>query len=136
MMDIYFNLHQIITVLSKLIIAGLCGNVLALPFKFSERKNLHVSIVLITLGAALYTLLQTEIGDGARPLGIIIGASAIAAAILMHRDRSEASLPLASTIWLGGGVGIAAGSGWYLIALLVTLTGTWLISRIKVETHS
>lgn len=82
---------------------------------------------MICAGAALFTVVSVYgfgITDQARvAAGIVTGIGFLGAGVILRRDDSNVvkGLTTAATIWITAGIGMAAGSGMYILAVAVTV---------------
>ncbi len=80
--------------------------------------------VLISVGAALIALISIYgfggIGDPARvAAGVVVGVGFLGAGVILHREGGiVAGLTTAATIWVVAGIGLAAGAGLYIMAVV------------------
>ncbi|MEC4718653.1 MgtC/SapB family protein [Noviherbaspirillum sp. CPCC 100848] len=91
--------------------------------------------MLVALGAALFVLVPLqagmEVGDLSRVLqGLIsgIGFLGAGAIIKLSHDREIHGLTTAATVWLTAAIGVAAGMGRELTAVLSTLLALCILS--------
>jgi putative Mg2+ transporter-C (MgtC) family protein len=99
------------------------------------------TLILVSTGAALFTVASifgfgTEGVDISRvAAGVVVGVGFIGAGVILRGQREEevAGLTTAATIWVTAGVGLAAGAGMYLVALIVTvvIVGILLLPKIR-----
>lgn len=99
------------------------------------------TLVLVATGAALFTVVSI-FGFGAEGVdisrvaaGVVVGVGFIGAGVIL-RGRSEeevAGLTTAATIWVTAGVGLAAGAGMYLVAVIaaVVIVGILLLPKVR-----
>jgi putative Mg2+ transporter-C (MgtC) family protein len=99
------------------------------------------TLVLVATGAALFTVVSV-FGFGAEGVdisrvaaGVVVGVGFIGAGVIL-RGRSEeevAGLTTAATIWVTAGVGLAAGAGMYLVAVIAAaiILGILLLPKIR-----
>jgi len=97
-------------------------------FKEDKLKNPGLrDLILICAGAALFTVVSVYgfgITDQARvAAGIVTGIGFLGAGVILRRDDSNVvkGLTTAATIWITAGIGMAAGSGMYILAVAVTV---------------
>jgi putative Mg2+ transporter-C (MgtC) family protein len=99
------------------------------------------TLILVSAGAALFTLVSIygfgTVGvDISRvAAGVVVGVGFLGAGVILRGEREEevAGLTTAATIWVAAGIGLAAGAGMYLVALIVTavITGVLLLPKIR-----
>lgn len=84
--------------------------------------------ILVSCGAALFTLVSIYGFGGAGvdisrvAAGVVVGVGFIGAGVILRGQRGEevAGLTTATTIWVTAAIGLAAGVGMYLVALIAT----------------
>ena len=126
----------------RLAVAGLCGIVLGVDREirgFAAGIRTHA---LISLSSALITIsalmLYQEIGESghgnADPLRVIQGlvqaVGIIGAGAIFIARGSVKNLTTAANIWLSAAVGIASGAGQFLLVLLGTGLGAFIVSLV------
>src|SRR4030043_2439286 len=82
--------------------------------------------MLVSSGAALFTLVSIYgfsgvVVDISRvAAGVVVGVGFIGAGVILRGQREEevAGLTTAATIWVTAGIGLAAGAGMYLVAVI------------------
>jgi putative Mg2+ transporter-C (MgtC) family protein len=96
------------------------------------------TIILICLGATLFTILSYNItngNDAARiAANIVTGIGFLGAGAILREGNQITGLTTAATIWLAASVGMAVGAGEYLLSGVVTLTTMivlWLFPSIE-----
>jgi putative Mg2+ transporter-C (MgtC) family protein len=99
------------------------------------------TLVLVATGAALFTVVSI-FGFGAEGVdisrvaaGVVVGVGFIGAGVIL-RGRTEeevAGLTTAATIWVTAGVGLAAGAGMYLVAVIAAavIVGILLLPKVR-----
>lgn len=119
---------------TKLLVAFLCGLALGLEREAREKAAGVRTIVLISVGSALYlmvgeaaSLSATNLGSGVTPDPTRIGSEVVAgvgflgAGSIIQSRGAVHGLTTAATIWVAAAVGICAGVGLYGVALCTTL---------------
>lgn len=96
---------------------------------------------LVSSGAALFTLVSIYgFGNGVVDIsrvaaGVVIGVGFIGGGVIFRGARGEevAGLTTAADIWVTAGVGLAVGTGMYLLASVATavIVGVLLLPRIR-----
>lgn len=82
--------------------------------------------ILITVGAALFTVASIFGFSGAVDpsrvaAGVVAGVGFIGAGVIFRGEEGVAGLTTAASIWVTAAIGLAAGAGLYLLAVIVTL---------------
>jgi len=96
---------------------------------------------LIALGSALFTVVSVfGFGIGADPsrvaAGIVAGIGFIGAGVIfrgLRRDGHVVGLTTAASIWTTAAIGLAAGVGMYLIAVIVAVVAVIVLIIPKVR---
>lgn len=133
---------------SKLALATLCGLALGID---RELKGIAAGLrthAMISLSSAVITLsafmihdeLNATSGESVDPLRVIQGlAQAIgfigAGAIFVARDNVR-NLTTAVNMWLAAAVGIAAGAGQELLAIVATTFGFFVLTVLRSVEHA
>ena len=81
--------------------------------------------ILISAGAALFTLISNYAFPGSDPsriaAGVVTGIGFIGAGTILHRTRFVEGLTTAASIWAVAAIGMAAGAGMYIISVVATV---------------
>jgi putative Mg2+ transporter-C (MgtC) family protein len=115
-----------IEMILRLLLATVLGGAIGLQRELTGKEAGLRTNMLIALGAALITVLSIKAFPGSDPsrlaAGIAAGIGFIGAGVILHRSGGAVvGLTTAATIWAVAGIGIAAGAGEYLIAVVATV---------------
>jgi putative Mg2+ transporter-C (MgtC) family protein len=97
--------------------------------------------ILVTSGAALFTLVSIY-GFGGAPVdisrvaaGVVAGIGFIGAGVIFRGLRGEgvAGLTTAASMWAAAAIGLAAGTGMYLISVIATAVTVGVLFLPKVR---
>jgi len=139
-----------IGVLARMGMAMLCGGLLGLERQIRRKPAGLRTHMLVSLGAAAFTLVAFELfdrvaagGDAAArmdPLrvieAIVGGIGFLGAGSIIQARGSVEGLTTAGSLWFVGSVGIACGTGHFMIAWisvclgLIVLIGVGLLERV------
>jgi len=128
-------------VLVRLMVAMVLGGLLGLERESRGTPAGLRTHMLVALGAALFVLVPLQggmaIADMSRVLqGVIAGIGFLGAgAILKENNREIHGLTTAASIWLTAAIGIAAGMGREMTAILSTLFALVILALIRKLTH-
>ena len=112
-------------ILRLLLAAGL-GAAIGLEREIRHKPAGLRTNILIALGSALFTIMSVEFSDlhGGSPdrvaAQIVTGIGFLGAGAIMRHRESVHGLTTAATIWVNAAVGVAAGSGEYVMASVAT----------------
>src|SRR5437899_11716142 len=107
----------------KLILAALPGGCVGIERQMREKPAGLRTNMLICMGSALFMLIAVRLGaalgvDSSRiSAQIITGIGFLGAGAVLHSHGFVLGLTTAATIWVVAGIGMAVGSGFYVIAL-------------------
>lgn len=101
----------------RLLIALVAGSVLGLEREYRQKPAGFRTIALITLGAALFTVLSIEIGAPNSPdriaSNILPGMGFLGAGVIFRDGNVVRGITTAATVWSAAALGMSAGSGHY-----------------------
>jgi putative Mg2+ transporter-C (MgtC) family protein len=110
----------------RIAVAAALGLTLGLEREFHHKAAGLRTNVLITIGAALFTLMSILLpggpGDQARIAAqVVTGVGFLGAGAILHRSGDVLGLTTAAVIWTDAAVGMAAGAGYLRLAAGVTV---------------
>ncbi len=108
----------------KLLISLLIGAVIGAEREYRSKAAGFRTVILVTVGSCLFTILSIQLGDGnnqARIAANIVTGIGFLGAGAIYRDKiSIRGLTTATTIWISAALGMAIGCGQYHLTFLVT----------------
>ena len=114
--------------LIKILIAVLIGGIIGFERELHSKAAGLRTITLITVGAAMFTILSSKFTDTATSRvasNIVTGVGFLGAGAILFAEGRVRGLTTASSVWVAAAVGMAVGLGQYLLgvatALLVVL---------------
>jgi putative Mg2+ transporter-C (MgtC) family protein len=108
----------------KIAIAFALGAILGLEREYRSKPAGFRTLIMITVGATVFTILSYRIGSGTPDriaANIITGIGFIGAGVIFKEGMKVSGMTTASTIWLAAAIGMATGYGAYYLAAGVTL---------------
>lgn len=109
----------------RLLLAAVLGAIIGAQREWSGKPAGLRTLALISAGSALFAIVSALGFDGADPsriaAGIVTGIGFLGAGAILHRHGGVEGLTTASAIWVVAGIGLAAGTGLYLLAAAVTV---------------
>ncbi|MFI5139312.1 MAG: MgtC/SapB family protein [Sphingobacteriales bacterium] len=130
-MSSIFNITD--TDLLKIGLAVVCGGLLGLERQYKNKIAGFRTIILICLGSAIFTMVAQHAGQVAN-INIVTGVGFIGAGVIFKDNISVSGLTTAAVIWISAAIGMAVGSGNYMVALIstvVTLTVLLLFNLLE-----
>src|SRR5688572_21838736 len=110
----------------KLLLAAVLGGIIGLEREIRDKPAGLRTNILICVGSTLFMSISTKVaevlgGDPTRIAAqIISGIGFLGAGAVLHSHGFVLGLTTAATIWVVAGVGMALGSGMYVVALFAT----------------
>lgn len=113
----------------KLLLAVLLGGLLGIEREFRDKAAGFRTHILICLGAALFTIISINFFGQADPARvaaqIVTGVGFLGAGAILRDGGRIVGLTTAALIWMAAAIGMAVGSGRYILA--ISSTGVILI---------
>src|SRR5215475_2853576 len=111
----------------KLVLAAILGGIIGIEREIRDKPAGLRTNILICVGSTLFMSISTRVtellgGDPTRNgAQIITGIGFLGAGAVLHSHGFVMGLTTAATIWVVAGVGMALGSGMYMVAVFATL---------------
>ena len=103
----------------KVAIAVLCGAILGLERQYKNKTAGFRTIILICLGSTIFTMISQRAGQGVN-INLVTGVGFIGAGVIFKDNISVNGLTTAAVIWVAAAIGMATGSGNYMLAIIST----------------
>ena len=110
----------------KLLLAAILGGIIGIEREIRDKPAGLRTNILICVGSTLFMSISTKVaqvlgGDPTRIAAqIISGIGFLGAGAVLHSHGFVLGLTTAATIWVVAGVGMALGSGMYVVAIFTT----------------
>ena len=125
----------------RLLLAAGLGAAVGLEREYRQKPAGLRTNILIALGSAVFTVLSIGMtsgtGDSSRVAGqIVTGIGFLGGGAIMRNRDSVHGMTTAATIWVNASIGVAAGSGQYMLASFATaLTLLVLVVLPPIESY-
>lgn len=126
--------------LIKLLCALVVGAIIGAEREYHDKTAGLRTIILISVGSALFTIFSLRIGVDGDPARIaaqiVTGVGFLGAGVILHQGRQVKGLTTAATVWLAAALGIGAGSGYLLfttVTALVALFILWVLPVVEMR---
>jgi putative Mg2+ transporter-C (MgtC) family protein len=109
---------------NKFLLSTLLCGLIGLEREFRSKQAGLKTMIMIGLGATLFTLLSVKIGDNSHDRiasNIVTGIGFLGAGVIFKEDNQVKGLTTACVIWIVAAIGMAVGSGYYIQASGVTV---------------
>ncbi len=111
--------------LIRLLVAGLLGGIVGYERQRAEKPARTRDHMLVALGAAVFTVVSIYGFSGTDPsrvaAQVVSGIGFLGAGVIMRQEMTIVGVTTAASIWVSAAIGLAAGTGLYLIAVVATL---------------
>lgn len=105
--------------LIKVGIAVFCGAMLGLERQYKNKTAGFRTIILICLGSTIFTMISQRAGQGVN-INLVTGVGFIGAGVIFKDNISVNGLTTAAVIWVAAAIGMANGSGNYMLSIVST----------------
>jgi putative Mg2+ transporter-C (MgtC) family protein len=107
---------------TRLVLAALLGAAVGIERELRRKPAGLRTNILITLGAALFTLVSLTFGGSGGSTDrvaaqIVSGIGFLGAGAIIQSGRSVHGMTTAATIWVNAAIGVASGAGQFRLAL-------------------
>lgn len=113
---------EIISGITKLIVAVVVGSIIGAEREYKSKSVGFRTVILITLGCCLLTMLSTYMGGTQDPTriaaNIITGIGFLGAGAIFKEGANVKGVTTASTIWVSAAIGMGIGMGAYIYSLV------------------
>ena len=106
--------------IAKVLLAVACGGLLGLERQYKNKTAGFRTIILICLGSAIFTMVAQHAGQVAN-LNIVTGVGFIGAGVIFKDNIAVSGLTTAAVIWISAAIGMAVGSGNYMLGFSSTI---------------
>ncbi len=119
----------------KLLLSVIAGGFIGVEREYSSKAAGFRTIILISIGSTLFTILSIKLGMGINndriAANIITGIGFIGAGVVFKDGLSVTGITTAASIWATAALGMAIGSGAYLLALSALLLVILVLSLFE-----
>src|ERR1700744_890363 len=112
--------------LMKVGVAVLCGGLLGIERQYKNKTAGFRTIILISLGSALFTMVAQHANMGVN-INVITGIGFIGAGVVFKDGIGVSGLTTASVIWVSAAIGMLAGAGNFEIAIVSTFVTLFVL---------
>jgi putative Mg2+ transporter-C (MgtC) family protein len=135
--------HVLLEDIIRIIAAFSAGAALGFEREYRSKPAGLRTLIMITVGACLFTILSKYLGNAASAdrvaSNIVTGIGFIGAGVIFKEGLNVKGITTASTIWVAAAIGMAIGTGNYVLALvtlvfvLITLV---VLSKLEEKLNS
>ena len=112
-------------ILLKLVLSILIGGIIGAEREYRNKSAGFRTMMLISLGAMLFTLFSMKIGDTVSPgriaSNIVTGVGFLGAGVIFKGGAGINGITTAATIWVTAALGMGVGAGYEWISIAGTL---------------
>jgi len=116
----------------RLVLAAFLGYLIGLERQLTGHPAGDRTFALTSLGAALFTIISLKafpVGDSRVAAGVVTGLGFLGAGMIIRtQGREIKGLTTAAGIWAAGAIGLAVGSGMYIMGIGSAILVLFLLS--------
>lgn len=120
-----FIMFPEIELVARLILAFLLSGLVGLEREVTHKPAGLRTHILVGLGSTLITMLSLYAFPGSDPArvaaSIIVGIGFLGAGTIIKTKERVIGLTTAASLWITASIGVATGTGFYLIAIVTTI---------------
>jgi putative Mg2+ transporter-C (MgtC) family protein len=103
----------------KILLAILIGGIIGLERETHNKAAGLRTITLITVGAALFTIMSNKFGDSRIASNIVTGVGFLGGGVILFSEGRLKGLTTAATVWASAAIGMTIGHGEYILSIAV-----------------
>jgi putative Mg2+ transporter-C (MgtC) family protein len=132
--DMWPGLMAELDMLGRLLLAAALGAILGAEREMRQRAAGFRTNTLIALGSAAFTLISIQLaeadgGDPTRiPSQVVTGIGFLGGGAILRGQGDIRGLTTAATVWVNAAIGMAAGAGFYALAITSTLVTLFVLT--------
>jgi putative Mg2+ transporter-C (MgtC) family protein len=115
----------------RLILGFVLSGIVGLEREVSLKPAGLRTHVLVGLGSTLLTVLSIDAFPGSDPsrvaASIIVGIGFLGAGTILKTEEKVIGLTTAATLWIVASIGVATGTGFYLLAIVSTILAFFVL---------
>jgi putative Mg2+ transporter-C (MgtC) family protein len=116
------GIHLPHTILAKLLLSLILGGCVGIERELRSKSAGFRTIMLISLGATLFTILSQYVGRPSSPdriaANIVVGIGFLGAGVIFRSEKGVNGITTAASIWLTAALGMGVGCGYYEASVL------------------
>lgn len=105
-----------------------CGALLGFEREYRNKSAGFRTLILITLGSTIFTMMSAQMGDDRIAANIITGIGFIGAGVIFKDNYSVTGLTTAAVIWMAAAIGMVVGMADYELSIAVALAVVIILS--------
>ena len=126
-----FEIEHIIKLVLIFVLSGIVGLEREVKIKPAGLRT-HI---LVGMGSTILTILSLEAFPGSDPArvaaAIVVGMGFIGAGAILKTEEKISGLTTAATLWITAAIGLTLGTGYYILAFVMTLL-TYLCLKLEI----
>ncbi|MFM6975298.1 MAG: MgtC/SapB family protein [Sphingobacteriaceae bacterium] len=105
-----------------------CGALLGFEREYRNKSAGFRTLILITLGSTVFTMISERMGDDRVIANIITGIGFIGAGVIFKDNYSVTGLTTAAVIWMAAAIGMVVGLSDYNLSISLALIVVFILS--------
>ena len=120
--QIFVKMMPVNELLIKLLLSLAIGGAIGLERELRSKSAGFRTLMLICLGATLFTIFSQYIGHGTSPdriaSNVVVGIGFMGAGVIFRNNNRVNGITTAASIWLSAALGVGIGCGYYMASVL------------------
>lgn len=114
--------------LIKIGVSVACGALLGFEREYRNKSAGFRTLILITLGSTVFTMISEQMGDDRIIANIITGIGFIGAGVIFKDNYSVTGLTTAAVIWMAAAIGVVVGVSDIDLSFVLALAVVFILS--------
>ncbi|MCS7132188.1 MAG: MgtC/SapB family protein [Nitrososphaeria archaeon] len=123
--------------IGRLLLAFILGGAIGFEREREEKPAGLRTHILVSTGSCLFTILSLYAFPGADPARVaayvVAGIGFIGAGTIIQTKEKIIGITTAASLWVSSSIGMAIGTGYYLLAAITTLIAYFTLKLRKIE---
>ncbi len=134
------DLQEAQTIIIRILVSFILGVIIGIERGMSHKTVGFRTVSLVCVGSTAFTLISIygfhDVDASRVAAQIVTGIGFLGAGAILHRGYVTKGLTTAAALWVSAAVGMACGTGMFVLAFIVTLMSVillWVLKPFKVH---
>jgi len=134
------DLQEAQTIIIRILVSFILGVIIGIERGISHKTVGFRTVSLVCVGSTAFTMISMygfhEVDTSRVAAQIVTGIGFLGAGAILHRGYVTKGLTTAAALWVSAAVGMACGTGMFVLAFIVTLMAVillWVLKPFKVH---
>ncbi len=134
------DLQEAQTIIIRILVSFILGVIIGIERGISHKTVGFRTVSLVCVGSTAFTMISMygfhEVDTSRVAAQIVTGIGFLGAGAILHRGYVTKGLTTAAALWVSAAVGMACGTGMFVLAFIVTLMAVillWVLKPFKIH---